>query len=36
LWYRIVDSEVLGMLGRGEKEEAERVVRGMIEAAGGS
>jgi siroheme synthase-like protein len=36
LWYRIVDSEVLGMLGRGEKEEAERVVRGMIEGAGGS
>ena len=37
LWYRIVDSEVLGMLGRGEKEEAERVVRRMIEGAvGGS
>ena len=34
LWYRIVDSEVLAMLGRGEKEAAERVVQGMIQAAG--
>ena len=32
LWYQIVDSEALAMLGRGEKIEAERLVREMIEA----
>ncbi len=31
LWYRIVDSEVLAMLGRGEKNQAARVVQEMIE-----
>jgi precorrin-2 dehydrogenase/sirohydrochlorin ferrochelatase len=30
LWYRIVDSEVLAMLERGEKEAAEQLVQGMI------
>jgi siroheme synthase-like protein len=33
LWYRIVDSEVLAMLARGKKEEAEKLLREMIEAA---
>ena len=30
LWYRIVDSEALAMLGRGERAEAARLVREMI------
>jgi siroheme synthase-like protein len=33
LWYRIVDSEALAMLGRGEKDAAASLVREMIEAA---
>jgi siroheme synthase-like protein len=32
LWYRIVDSEVLAMLKRGEKEGAAKLVEEMIEA----
>ena len=31
LWYRIVDSEVLSLLRRGEREAASQAVRGMIE-----
>jgi siroheme synthase (precorrin-2 oxidase/ferrochelatase) len=33
LWYRIVDSEALAMLGRGEKDGAARLVREMIDEA---
>jgi precorrin-2 dehydrogenase/sirohydrochlorin ferrochelatase len=33
LWYRIVDSDVLAMLGRGEKAAAARLVKEMIEQA---
>ena len=33
LWYRIVDSEVLAMLGRGENDEAAGLVQEMIERA---
>jgi siroheme synthase-like protein len=33
LWYRIVDSEILAMLGRGETEAAAKLLREMIEAA---
>jgi len=33
LWYRIVDSEILALLGRGEKDAAEKLLREMIEAA---
>jgi siroheme synthase-like protein len=32
LWYRIVDSEVLAMLGRGEKDAAASMLREIIEA----
>ncbi|HSU60339.1 MAG TPA: bifunctional precorrin-2 dehydrogenase/sirohydrochlorin ferrochelatase [Bryobacteraceae bacterium] len=31
LWYRIVDSEVLSLLRRGDREAASQAVRGMIE-----
>ena len=31
LWYRIVDSEALAMLARGEKEAAAKLIREMIE-----
>jgi len=34
LWYRIVDSDVLDLLRRGEQEEAARLLNEMIEAAG--
>jgi siroheme synthase-like protein len=33
LWYRIVDSEILAMLGRGETAAAAKLLREMIEAA---
>jgi siroheme synthase-like protein len=33
LWYRIVDSDVLAMLARGQKEAAAELVRELIEAA---
>ena len=33
LWYRIVDSEALAMLARGQKEAAAALVREMMEAA---
>ena len=33
LWYRIVDSEALAMLARGEKEAAAKLLREMIEKA---
>jgi precorrin-2 dehydrogenase/sirohydrochlorin ferrochelatase len=33
LWYRIVDSEMLAMLSRGDKKAAERLLNEMIEVA---
>ena len=33
LWYRIVDSDILDKLREGQTDEAERVLRAMIENA---
>jgi hypothetical protein len=33
LWYRIVDSEILAMLARGENESAAKLLDEMIDAA---